>query len=214
MGEIRDNISPLSGMATFAVAFLAVFASTRSWLDALIVGLLLAAGVAFIVRGLFPANADLREYNLDARRRVKKVFASVANIEKLAGQVTDPGAQHSLLDGCKIIPQLIQQTKQQETTSFKVASTAANVQSYLTSIESVLGVYLRIQQNPAFFVDGDKQLAAGKQGFADFDAFALKSIQQLNAGDTAGYAANLETLKPLTLPAMPTAAPASPAVKS
>ena len=127
--------------------------------------------------------------------------------------MTDPVAQRSLLDGCKIIPQVIQQTRQQETTSFKVASTAANVQSYLTSIESVLGVYLRIQQNPSFFADADKQLAAGKQGFADFDAFALKSIQQLNAGDTAGYAANLETLKPLTLPSMPTLA-APPPVSS
>ncbi|HEX4521216.1 MAG TPA: hypothetical protein VH063_16665 [Gaiellaceae bacterium] len=212
MGEVRDNISPLSGMVTFAVAFLAVYASTRSLLTAFVIALPLAVGVTFIVRGLFPANADLREYNLDSRRRVKKVFASVANIEKLARQVTDPQAQGSLVDGCKIIPQLIQQTKQQETTSFKVASTAANVQSYLTSIESVLGVYLRIQQNPSFFVDADRQLAAGKQGFADFDSFALKSIQQLNAGDTAGYAANLETLKPLTLPAMPTLTP-PPVVK-
>jgi len=41
------------------------------------------------------------------------------------------------------------------------------------------------------------------EGFADFDAFALKAIQQLNAGDTAGYQANLETLKPLELPALP-----------
>jgi hypothetical protein len=204
LGEIRDNISPLSGMVTFAVAFLAVYASTKSFVTSLVVALPLAVGVALIVRGLFPANADLREYTLDSRRRVKKVFASVSNIQKLAGQVTDPEAQRSLLDGCKIIPQLIQQTRQQETTSFKVASTAANVQSYLTSIEAVLGVYLRIQQNPSFFADADKQLAAGKEGFADFDAFALKSIQQLNAGDTAGYAANLETLRPLTLPSMPT----------
>ncbi len=74
-------------------------------------------------------------------------------------------------------------------------------------------MYLRIQENPSFFADADKQLAAGKQGFADFDAFALKSIQQLNAGDTAGYAANLETLKPLTLPSMPTLA-APPPVSS
>ena len=199
-------------MVTFAVAFLAVYASTRSLLTAFVIALPLAVGALLIVHGLFPANADLREYNLDSRRRVKKVFASVSNIQKLAGQVTDPVAQKSLLDGCKIIPQVIQQTRQQETTSFKVASTAANVQSYLTSIESVLGVYLRIQQNPSFFADADKQLAAGKQGFADFDAFALKSIQQLNAGDTAGYAANLETLKPLTLPSMPTLV-APPAVE-
>ena len=197
-------------MVTFAVAFLAVYASTKSLLTAFVIALPLGVGVSFIVRGLFPANADLREYNLDSRRRVKKVFASVSNIQKLAGQVTDPQARKTLLEGCTIIPQLIQQTRQQETTSFKVASTAANVQSYLTSIEAVLGVYLRIQENPSFFSDADKQLAAGKQGFADFDAFALKSIQQLNAGDTAGYAANLETLKPLTLPLVPTPPPAPP----
>ena len=87
--------------------------------------------------------------------------------------------------------------------SFKVASTAANVQNYLTSVESVAEVYLRIQANPSYFTDADKQLAAGAEGFADFEAFALKSIQQLNAGDTAGYQANLETLKPLSLPAIP-----------
>ena len=83
-------------MATFAVAFLAVFALHEVVARARsIVALLLAAGVTFIVRGLFPANADLREYNLDSRRRVKKVFASVANIEKLARAGDRPQAQRS-----------------------------------------------------------------------------------------------------------------------
>jgi hypothetical protein len=189
-------------MATFVIAFLVTYAATRSYLAAFVIALPLSIGDWLILRGLFPGNADLREYNLDARRRVKKVLASVDHIQSMAKQVRDSKAQASLLDGCKIIPQLLQQTQAQQTTSFKVASTAANVQNYLTSVESVCDVYLRIQANPSYFTDADKQLAAGAEGFADFDAFALKAIQQLNAGDTAGYQANLETLKPLTLPAI------------
>jgi hypothetical protein len=203
MGEIRDNISPLSGMAALAAAFLIVYAATTSLIGAAIVAVLAAVGIGLVVRGLFPANADLREYNLDARRRVKKVFASVEEITSMAKQVTDTQAQKSLLDGCKIIPQLLTQTRQQETTSFRLASTAASVQGYLTSVESVLEVYLRIQANPDYFPGAAQQLSAGGEGFAGFESFALKSIQQLNSGDTQGYAANLETLKPLSLPELP-----------
>ena len=206
MKQIRDNLAALSGMAAFAAGFLVVYGATESFAKAAILAVVLGIGVWLVVRELFPANADLREYNLDSRRRVKKVLASVDHIEKLAGRVRDVEAQRSLLEGCKVIPQLLHQTQAQQTTSFKVASTAANVQNYLTSVESVLEVYLRIQAEPTFFADPDKQLAAGKQGFADFEAFAVKAIQQLNAGDTAGYAANLETLKPLELPAIPAVA--------
>lgn len=203
MRRLLDNVPAFAGMATFVVAFLITYASTKSLLASFVIALPLWLGVYLIARGLFPGNDDLREYNLDARRRVKKVLDSVSHIEELARQVKDPKAQASLLDGTKIIPQLLQQTQAQQTTSFKVASTAANVQNYLTSVEGVAEVYLRIQENPSYFTDPDKQLAAGAQGFADFDAFALKAIQQLNAGDTAGYQADLETLKPLSLPAIP-----------
>jgi hypothetical protein len=206
MQEARDNVAPLSGMVAFVATFLIVYAATKSYLTAFVIALPLAFGIGLLIHGLFPGNRDLREYNLDARRRVKKVLASVDHIEKLAKQVKDPDAQRSLLEGSEIIPQLLHQTQAQQTTSFKVASTAANVQNYLTSVESVADVYLRIQENPSYFTDADKQLAAGKQGFADFDAFAHKAIQQLNAGDTAGYQANLETLKPLELPAVPATA--------
>ena len=205
MRRLLDNLPAFAGMATFVIAFLVTYAATKSLLAAFVIALPLWGGVYLIMRGLFPGNDDLREYNLEARRRVKKVLASVSHIESLARQIKDPKAQASLLDGCRIIPQLLQQTQAQQTTSFKVASTAANVQNYLTSVESVAEVYLRIQADPTYFPDAGKQLAAGAQGFADFDAFALKAIQQLNAGDTAGYQANLETLRPLTLPAVPTA---------
>jgi hypothetical protein len=207
--RIVDNLPAYVGMATFVIAYLVTYAATRSLLWAFVIALPLAVGDYLILRGLFPGNADLREYNLDARRRVKKVLASVDHIEQMAKQVRDPKAQASLLDGCKIIPQLLHQTQEQQTTSFKLASTAANVQNYLTSVESVCEVYLRIQADPSYFADADGQLAAGAEGFADFDAFALKAIQQLNAGDTAGYQANLETLKPLSLPAIPVAGQAS-----
>ena len=190
-------------MVTFVAAFLVVYAVTNKLLDAFVIALPLAVGDYLIVRGLYPANDDLRLYNLEARRRVKKVLASVDHIDRMAKQVRDPAAQRSLLEADKIIPQLLQQTQAQQTTSFKVASTAANVQNYLTSVESVAEVYLRIQADPSYFADPDKQLAAGAQGFADFEAFAVKAIQQLNAGDTAGYQANLETLRPLSLPAIP-----------
>jgi len=205
MRAILDNFPKFAGLVTFPVAFLITYASTSSLLESFVIALPLSVGVYLIFRGLFPENADLREYNLDARRRVKKVLATVDHIEQMAKQVKDPKAQAALLDGCRIIPQLLKQTQAQQTTSFKVASTAANVQNYLTSVEGVAEVYLRIQANPSYFADADKQLAAGAQGFEDFDAFAIKSIQQLNAGDTAGYQANLETLKPLELPAIPVA---------
>jgi hypothetical protein len=205
VNEARNNLAPLTAITAFVAAFLVVYAGTRSFVTSLVVALPLAIGVWLIIRNLYPGNNDLREYNLDARRRVKKVLQTVDHIEKLAGQIKDPEAQHSLLEGCKVIPQLLQQTQAQQTTSFKLASTAANVQNYLTSVEGVAQVYLRIQDNPSYFANADQQLAAGKQGFADFDAFALKAIQQLNAGDTAGYQANLETLKPLELPAVPVA---------
>jgi hypothetical protein len=203
MRRLLDNVPAFAGMVAFVAGFLITYAASRSLLTSFVIGLPLGVGVYLVARGLFPGNVDLREYNLDARRRVKKVLASVSHIESLAKQIKDPKAQASLLDGCRIIPQLLQQTQAQQTTSFKVASTAANVQNYLTSVESVAEVYLRIQANPSYFTNPDAQLAAGAQGFADFDTFALKAIQQLNAGDTAGYQANLETLKPLSLPAIP-----------
>ena len=205
MRAILDNLPKFAGMATFVIAFLIVYGVTSSLLTAFVIALPLSIGDYLILRGLFPENADLREYNLDARRRVKRVLASVSHIQQMAKQIRDPKAQASLQQGCQIIPQLLRQTQAQQTTSFKVASTAANVQNYLTSVEGVAEVYLRIQANPSYFTDADKQLAAGAEGFADFEAFALKSIQQLNAGDTAGYQANLETLKPLELPAVPVA---------
>jgi hypothetical protein len=208
MRELRDNLAAFAAMAVFAAAFLVVYAASSSLWDAAIVSILLGAGVLVILRTLFPANPELRAYNLDARRRVKRVLASVDRLTKLAGQIKDPQAQSSLLEGCRIIPQLLDQTRRQETTSFRVASTAANVQNYLTSVESVAEVYLRIQKDPSFFANADAQLAAGKEGFADFQAFALKSIQQLNAGDTQGYAANLETLRPLEVPELSQLAPA------
>jgi hypothetical protein len=200
---MRNNLAGLSAMVVFGAAFLIVYAIHPSIGIALAVSAPLALGMFLIIHTLFPANADLRAYNLDARRRVKKVLQSVDQIQKLAGQVTDAPSKQALLDGCRIIPQILDQTRTRETTSFKVASTAANIQNYLTSVESVLEVYLRIQHDPNFFADPDKQLAAGQEGFKEFDAFALKSMQQLTAGDTAGYQANLETLRPLTLPTIP-----------
>ena len=167
MRAILDNLPKFVGMATFVIAFLIVYGVTSSLLTAFVIALPLSIGGYLILRGLFPENADLREYNLDARRRVKHVLASVSHIQQMARQVRDPRAQAALLQGCQIIPQLLQQTQARETTSFKLASTAANVQNYLTSVESVAEVYLRIQENPSYFTDADKQLAAGAQGFED-----------------------------------------------
>ena len=67
------------GMVTFVVAFLITYAATTSLLTAFVIALPLSVGDYLILRGLFPANADLREYNLDARRRVKKVLGSVSS---------------------------------------------------------------------------------------------------------------------------------------
>lgn len=200
---MRSNLAPLSGMAMFAVAFLVSYASGGSQVVSAAIALALAVGTGLILNNLFPYNADLSQYNHDARRRVKKVLKSVENIEKLAKQVKDGQAQKSLLAACKIIPQMLSQTQQRENVNFKLASTAANVQNYLTSVESALAVYLRIQKDPDLFSNAPQQLAAGREGFAGFEAFALQSIQQLNSGDTQGYAANLETLKPLSMPAIP-----------
>src|SRR5262249_3405417 len=130
MSGLRDNVAPLTGMAAFAAAFLAVYAATTSLVDSLLVAAPLAVGIALIVLPLFPSNPDLQAYNLDARRRVKGVLGSVARITKLAQDVADPKAKQSILNACSIIPQLLRQTQQQQTTSFKVASTAANVQNY------------------------------------------------------------------------------------
>jgi len=210
---IRNNLSGLSAMVAFAAAFLVVYAIHPTIWIALVVAALFAAGVFLIMHALFPANADLRAYNLDARRRVKKVLESVDRIQKMAGQVKDPPSREALLEGCRVVPQILDETRTHETMSFKVASTAANMQNYLTSVESVLEVYLRIQQDPDFFTDPDKQLTAGQEGFKEFQGFALKSMQQLTAGDTAGYQANLETLRPLTLPAIPALGGAATAAK-
>jgi hypothetical protein len=77
-------------MVTFVAAFLVVYAITNKLLDAFVIALPLAVGDYLIIRGLYPANDDLRLYNLEARRRVKKVLASVDHIDRMAKQVRDP----------------------------------------------------------------------------------------------------------------------------
>src|SRR5262249_41948845 len=129
---MRNNLAPLAAMAVFAAVFVAMIASGQNIVWCLALAALTASAGYFLLRGAYPANDELEAYDLDARRRVKKVLDSVRWIEDRANQVQDAPTREALLKGCEIIPRVLGQTRDKETTGFKVASTAAQVQNYLT----------------------------------------------------------------------------------
>lgn len=188
-----------AGAAAYLVVFAAIFATTGSVVAAVAIGLAFGIGLGLVTYALFPADPELARYQLDVRRRVRNVFRATGDVADLARKVKDPESRAALLRGCKVVHDLLELA--QEKDPGNMATTAAKVGQYVTSVKEALVVHLQIEANPDYFSDPAQLLQANRQGFQSFDAFVHRSVQQLNAGEEMNLRATLRTLEPMTVPA-------------
>jgi hypothetical protein len=188
---LRANRVPLTGVAVFTIVFLVLYGVTQSPVKASFLAFLLGAAGSSVMQALYPYREETEEYNLDAQRRVRKALASIKRIKQLARDVHDEESRAALLRGCELIPELFRKT--QERASYKVAPTAARVQSYLSNIELTVRTYLDVQSDPTVWPPNS--LEVGHRGFWAFKFFAEQSMQDLNAGDVRAYEASVESLE-------------------
>lgn len=194
MSVLRANRIPLSGMAAGLSAFLIGVVLFNSPLIALLIGAGVGVGVGLIVLGVFPFDPDLAEYRLDAQRRVRKLNKLLDNIEQLAKKVANDDARVRVTRGCKVLRDIIKMTQEKDPSS--VASTAASLSGYTSSVNGVLSTYLVLQDDPE--IPGSKKaMQEALEGFTAFQKTAEEKKAQALKGDLLLMRADLQTLKPL-----------------
>jgi hypothetical protein len=194
----RSNAPYLAGLGTWVLLFFGLAALTGQIVAALVLGFVLGVAVTFVVHGLFPSSPELDYYRADARRRVKKLYATVERIRRSARNLPGNGKpeQKAVLDeGCQAVLDLVHLT--QEKDSGSVAKTAARLYNYVLDVELVLTQYLEVQSNVNYYDNAPELIQRGERGFSTFRDFAISSIRQVNAGEIMAYKASLEKLEPL-----------------
>ena len=188
-------IAALVAFPVIGLLFLAVTGAGP--LAAAAVGAVAAVVVGIGVRAAFPVDAALETYQLDARRRVGKVLASVREIEKMSGRVQDPAAREALQDGCRRIPALLDSVQERDPSG--VASMAAKLNVTTSGIATSLTQYLEIQSDPDLFTGSADLLATGQTGFKNFQGFVVDTYRSLNDAEIINYKATLAALQPLQI---------------
>jgi hypothetical protein len=193
-GVFSLNRTTFSGMAIFLVVFLGGLSLTHNLMVALILGAGTGIGGGFIVNGLFPYDASLVDYRLDAQRRVRKLNQLLDSIERMARKVRDRSAQASITRGSKVIRDVVAKTQEQDPS--QVASTVAKLNGYVSSVNGILATYLLLQEDPA--IPGNlKSMQDAQEGFTNFQQTAEDRMAQALSGDLLQMRTDLDSLKPL-----------------
>lgn len=199
MRQYRDWII---GILVYFVAFAGLYAATKSLVIGLALAAVFGAAAGLLTYSLFPSDPDLVTYRADVRRRVRTVLKTTDQIADLAQKVKDPKARLPLIKGCSTIRDLLQLAQQKDPDN--MAGTAAKVGVYIGSVKSAVDAQVQIEANPEYWPNADQLLAANAEGFANFENFAVSSVQHLNMGEVTELRANLKMLRPMTIPALST----------
>jgi hypothetical protein len=167
-----------------------------------VLGAVFGGAVGLLAYSLFPSDSELSDYRLDVRRRVRTVLKTTDQIADLGRNVKDAQAREALLKGCDVIRDLLSLAQQKDPDN--MASTTAKVGVYISSVKTAADAQVQIEAHPDYWPNADQLLAANREGFIDFKNFAIGSVQQLNQGDVTALRANLNVLKPMSIPALTT----------
>jgi hypothetical protein len=186
------------GIATYFVVLAVAYAASKSMPVSLGLGVVFGAAAGLLVYSLMPADPELVKYQLDVRRRVKTVLADTDYIAAHAREVEDQNSRAALTKATDVIRDLLSLAQQKDPGN--IAQTAAKVGVYIASVKTAVDRQLQIEQHPDYWPNGDQLLAANRQGFQDFQTFALAAVQHLNQGDASSLRAKLQLLKPMPTP--------------
>jgi hypothetical protein len=192
----------IAGIVVYFIAFAAVLVVTGSAILAVVLGAVFGGAVGLLAYSLFPSDSELSDYRLDVRRRVRTVLKTTDQIADLGRNVKDAQAREALLKGCDVIRDLLSLAQQKDPDN--MASTTAKVGVYISSVKTAADAQVQIEAHPDYWPNADQLLAANREGFIDFKNFAIGSVQQLNQGDVTALRANLNVLKPMSIPALTT----------
>ena len=193
------NIKPaLAGLGLFPLSGLGFYAAAGHLL-------LPAVGVGVVVGGIaaaayalaFPHDSNLASYKADARKRVRRVLDTIAQMSKESSRVENVKAREDIQSACQRVLELLDSVQQRDPGS--VASMAATLNVTVTGASTVLDQYLKIQDEPDLYSDAQHLLVAGAAGFSDFNNFVIKTFRTLNDVQTVDYRATLNSLKPLEI---------------
>jgi len=190
----------IAGVLVYFIAFAGVYAVTGSLVLALVLGAVFGGAIGLLAYSLFPSDPELVDYQLDVRRRVRAVLKTTDQISDLGQKVQDPDSRVALLKGCEVIRDLLSLAQRKDPDN--MASTTAKVGVYIASVKTAADAQLQIEAHPDYWPNAAELLAANRAGFSDFRSFALGSVQQLNTGDVTALRANLNVLKPMSIPAL------------
>jgi hypothetical protein len=190
----------IAGIAVYFIVFAAIFVTTRSVLPALLLGAVLGGSAGLLTYSLAPSEPELVQYQLASRRRVRTVLKTSDQIADCARQVKDQASREALLKACDVIRDLLSLAQAKDPDN--IASTAAKVGVYITSVNSAVDAQLQIEAHPEYWPNADELLTANQAGFMHFRDFAISSVQQLNQGEVTTLRANLNVLTPMSIPAL------------
>jgi hypothetical protein len=192
----------IAGVVAYLVVFGIVYAASKSIVFALVLGAVFGVAAGLLAYSVFPSDPELLQYQLDVRRRVRAVLKTTDEISELAKKVQAQSARQALLKGCEVIHDLLSLAQQKDPEN--MAATAAKVGVYIASVKDAADAQVQIEAHPEYWPDATQLLAANEQGFVNFRDFAISSVQHLNQGEVTELRANLNLLKPMTIPAMTT----------
>jgi hypothetical protein len=133
---------------------------------------------------------------------VRSVLKTTDQIADVGRTIHDEQSRAALLKGCDVIRDLHSLAQQKDPDN--MASATAKVGVYISSVKTAADAQVQIEAHPDYWPNADQLLAANRAGFIDFKNFALGSVQQLNQGDVTALRANLNVLKPMSIPALTT----------
>jgi hypothetical protein len=199
MSRYRELVA---GIAVYFIAFAGVLAVTGSIILALVLGAVFGGAAGLLAYSVFPSDSELADYRLDVRRRVRSVLKTTDQIADVGRTIHDEQSRAALLKGCDVIRDLLSLAQQKDPDN--MASATAKVGVYISSVKTAADAQVQIEAHPDYWPNADQLLAANRAGFIDFKNFALGSVQQLNQGDVTALRANLNVLKPMSIPALTT----------
>lgn len=194
MNFLGASRTPVLAMASGLVVFVTMAFVTHNPVLGLIIGLGVGVGATFIIHGLFPYDSSLVGYRLDAQRRVRQLNKQLDSIERMGRKVEDKDARSHIARATQVIRRIIEKTQEKEPSS--VASTAASLNAYVSSVHGVLSTYLVLQDDPD--IPGSrKAMLEAQEGFRVFQGTAEARMEQALKGDLVLMRADLQQMKPL-----------------
>ena len=195
MGAYRAVVAAVVAFAATAVVTVIVLGIP--YFIGLAAAIVMMVAAWLIVSALFPYDAALEGYKLDALRRVRNLQRQLSQIKDSSAKIRSTTVRENLERGCALIHEVLKLTQQKDRNS--VASVAAGLAPYLSSVLGIQATYLEFQKDPDM-PNRAAYMQRCEEAFESFKAIAVQNKAKALSGDLMQLMVDIKRLEPLAQP--------------